>query len=447
MVRHVVLAFALALALAHSACGGGGGGGGGTGGSGSSPSTPTTYTLSGRVTTNAPALAPIQGATVAVADGPNAAKSATTDGNGAYTLSGLQPGGFTLRISATGYDTTSHSVTLTGNQTLDVQLLDTPRTLDQRIAAHRYPRLLERVVATGLTDGIFYDWITDGVSWLNYRSPSPSGPLDIDNDGRADPDATLDARWIAGTQTLLDNSRRIFPPGTIVGGNAGWIVSDVYDSRLNGALFEQFLGGESLSRESFGWTAVMRAYHGHCAGTMTPRLNLLMANRDAADSFTFMRFSLASALMADGYFTFTNQSNSYASDWWYDEYSVDLATGRAERSLAYKGYLGTPTGAAYNATNTQERFADVLAAGGTLAEDRVWRRDFTNGTVLVNPTSRAVTVRLETAYRKIRGTVDPGFNDGQTVTDVTLPARSGIVLLTLARTADEQLQAELAGRR
>lgn len=295
-------------------------------------------------------------------------------------------------------------------------------------------------MATGLTDGIFYDWMTDAISWLNHRDPSPSGPLDIDNDGHAEDDGSLDAAWVAGARALLDNSRRMFPAGTIVAGNGGWIVGDAYDSRLHGSLFEQFLEGEPFGREMFGWSAIMRAYVGHCAGTVEPRLNMLMANRDDAASLAFMRFALASALLADGYFCFTNRSGPYASDWWYDEYSVDLATGRAEKSSAFKGYLGMPSGVAVNANDPQERFADVLAAGGTRAEERVWRRDFANGIVLVNPTTVAEPVRLETAYRKILGTVDPGLNDGQTVTSVTLPARSGIVLLRLERTAEERRQ-------
>lgn len=134
MRRH--LAWAL-VSAGFLACGGGAGGGGGSGnGSGAAA-----YTLSGRVTTIAPTLAAIPNATVAITDGPNVARSATTDGNGAYTLTGLQPGGFSVTASAVGYDSSSQGVTLAGNQTLDFQLVEAPLPMSERVAAHRFPRL------------------------------------------------------------------------------------------------------------------------------------------------------------------------------------------------------------------------------------------------------------------------------------------------------------------
>lgn len=55
----------------------------------------------------------------------------------------------------------------------------------------------------------------------------------------------------------------------------------------------------------------------------------------------------------------------------------------------------------------------------------VYRRDFDNGIVLVNPGQQAQTVVLEKPYRKILGTVDPATNDGSTVTQVALPGAAG----------------------
>ena len=60
----------------------------------------------------------------------------------------------------------------------------------------------------------------------------------------------------------------------------------------------------------------------------------------------------------------------------------------------------------------------------------VWRRDFDNGIVLVNPKGNGPqTVTLETSYIKIKGAQDPVTNNGQTVTTVTLKDRDGIILL------------------
>jgi hypothetical protein len=59
----------------------------------------------------------------------------------------------------------------------------------------------------------------------------------------------------------------------------------------------------------------------------------------------------------------------------------------------------------------------------------IYRRDFANGTVLVNPSGAALTVPLGTTFRKILGTVDPVTNDGTSVTGVTVPGSDAIFLV------------------
>jgi hypothetical protein len=67
-----------------------------------------------------------------------------------------------------------------------------------------------------------------------------------------------------------------------------------------------------------------------------------------------------------------------------------------------------------------------LQAGAT----NLYRRDFQNGTVLVNPSAQALTVPLERAFRKILGTADPVVNDGSWVAEVTVPPSDAIFLLS-----------------
>jgi hypothetical protein len=60
----------------------------------------------------------------------------------------------------------------------------------------------------------------------------------------------------------------------------------------------------------------------------------------------------------------------------------------------------------------------------------VYRRDFANGIVLVNPKGNgAKTVDLGGTFKKINGTQCPSVNSGATVTSVTLQDRDGLVLL------------------
>ncbi len=296
--------------------------------------------------------------------------------------------------------------------------------LASRVNAYIPAYLKSAVISKGLGDGIFYDWITEQISWLNYRASNPNGPLDIDNDGVADPDAELDSTWVRGTKTLLSKSRQTYPTGTLIVGNGGWVFDDTYRGYLHGRMVENFLGGQSFG---YDWHRVLRGHVLMHRGSLSPKVSLIMANGAKGD-FRFMRFALCSTLMFDGYFTYTNKG-AYQAAWWYDEYSVDKATGKAERSLARKGWLGLPKGAAYDVASPAVRLETLLLADDRSSMARVWRRDFANGIVLVNPTAAARTVPLGGTFRKIKGTVDPATNNGAAVTSVALPPRSGIVLL------------------
>jgi hypothetical protein len=98
--------------------------------SGESPAGPTppprgaTFTLSGTVSETVPTESTrIPGATITAvagldADGP----STTSDASGAFQLAGLAPGTYTIRGRAENYAESSRPLTLTGNQTLAVQL-------------------------------------------------------------------------------------------------------------------------------------------------------------------------------------------------------------------------------------------------------------------------------------------------------------------------------------
>lgn len=63
----------------------------------------------------------------------------------------------------------------------------------------------------------------------------------------------------------------------------------------------------------------------------------------------------------------------------------------------------------------------------------VWRRDYAGGLALVNATGEAQTVSLGGFFRKINGAQDPAVNGGSLVTQATLPANDGLILLRLDR--------------
>jgi hypothetical protein len=120
--------FALLAVMAVVSCGGSSTGPGATG-----------VALSGQVTSALTALA-IAGATVAIGDGPDAGKTATTDASGNYRFDGLQPASFTVSASASGFQDQSKSIGLTSGQSLSFQLAGVRTPLfnrTQTVRSHR----------------------------------------------------------------------------------------------------------------------------------------------------------------------------------------------------------------------------------------------------------------------------------------------------------------------
>jgi hypothetical protein len=115
-----------------------------------------------------------------------------------------------------------------------------------------------------------------------------------------------------------------------------------------------------------------------------------------------MRYGLASCSMDDGYFAYSDADAHYYGVPWFDEYGAKL-------------------GAAVSGPST------------SAWQSGVYRRDFANGIVLVNPKGNGErTVTLESDFVKLKGTQDPTVNNGATVRQVTLKDRDGIVLLRKA---------------
>ena len=89
---------------------------------------PATFTLSGRVSdvTSGTALA---GATVTIIDGANLDRTTLSDSGGAFRLTGLTAGGFTLRVRADGYDAAFRGITFVADTAIDVPMTRARQTL------------------------------------------------------------------------------------------------------------------------------------------------------------------------------------------------------------------------------------------------------------------------------------------------------------------------------
>ncbi len=262
------------------------------------------------------------------------------------------------------------------------------------------------------------DWIT---KWFvsNYYTPNPDiSGLFMDNvfpqprvsgdwyrngdvlspsDPRAA--AALQAgyeRYFALASTLMPGKYQIGNLGSW--GRGGTPVPAGYIGMMNGGLFEAAIGQPWSAEGRYGWQAMMTQYYDDIQDTSAPHLVIFHQVGHATDYQAF-RYGFASSLMNDGYYAFTRYSQGYYRVVWFDEYNANL---------------GEP----------------VTPPPTSAWQKGVWRRDFTNGIALVNPKGNGPqTVDLGGSFVKLKGSQDPSVNDGQTVTQVTLKDRDGIILL------------------
>ncbi|MFI5370130.1 MAG: hypothetical protein ACHQ52_01135 [Candidatus Eisenbacteria bacterium] len=420
------------------------------------------------------------------------------------------------------------------------------------------------VGTTGLWDGMFFDSFCDGVLWTQ----TPVESIDVVRAGYPTQTA-FDAGWLAGTQAFANRMRLRVGPDFVLIGNCG--LGTKYTT-MNGWMRENFPnqnGGTwaaNMFRDPGGYMVdegrFRQPTHGY----------LFTAWQSPLDPYAPVntrkeRFGLASAALGTGYGIFAPSDLDvvdYPHEyWWYDEYAVDVTTGRADSSRAHVGWLGqalspayqmvwpgtgpdavsnpgfesdvtsgwnfgafipatierdvttsavgmasahitvpaaaaqsylvtfatqgtlaVSAGGAYSATfwarssvpltvsvvagnqgagqiasgsanldttwrqyqvalspdasrSVQLEFYLAATAGQVWFDDvhfqagtsSLWRRDFQNGVVLVNPAPTTMTVPLGRSFRRILGMRDTAVNDGATVSQVSIPPSDALFLI------------------
>jgi hypothetical protein len=260
----------------------------------------------------------------------------------------------------------------------------------------------DHILSTGLWDGIFYDEVSDTISWLN------SGNVDLNHDGAPDNGTVADAAWKAGMITMLQKARSLDPDKIFV---INGTSTPEFQQYVNGRMFETF---PSPWEANGDWYELMRRYIANEPLDAKPEviiINANTANSGNQGDYSQMRFGLTSALMGNAFYSFDYGDQDHGQTWRYDEYSISL---------------GKPTGAPTLATNSA---VQATAANGYRFSAGVWQRDYTNGVVFVNPTATAQTVTFDSEYEKIHGSQDPATNDGSIVSAVTIQPKDGLVML------------------
>jgi hypothetical protein len=201
---------------------------------------------------------------------------------------------------------------------------------------------------------------------------------------------------------------QLMPGKLMIGNLADWGRSNAVltelDQTLNGGVIEGILGDNSSPETWANWTEMMRWYRKTMDAVAEPKLVAFHQDGSATD-YKSLRYGLASCLLDNGYFAFTDKAKGYTGVVWFDEYDSNL--GQA-----------------------------VSPPATTPWQKGVYRRDFENGIALVNPKGNGtVEVTLEEDFRRLDGKQAPSVNNGQVARKIVLQDRDGIILKRMKSTA------------
>ncbi|TAL19451.1 hypothetical protein EPN90_03435 [Patescibacteria group bacterium] len=250
------------------------------------------------------------------------------------------------------------------------------------------PRFVkERVLASGLWDGVLYDNAWENISYF------AGGPVDLNRDGRAEPAGDADRAWREGLKAIYRRTRELAPDSLVLENDG-----PLYAAEVNGLQFENFPNG--------GWSAVLARMSAAGREALAPKFVLVNANTantgNRAD-FQKMRYGLGSAMLVDAYYGFDYGDQNHGQTWWYDEYEAALG-----RALAPASRVDGPAGK-WNAG--------------------IWRRDFGAGLVIVNSGAAEKLVNLGADFERLHGDDDAERNDGVISSAASLPAADALLLL------------------
>ena len=227
----------------------------------------------------------------------------------------------------------------------------------------------QEVISSGLFDGVFYDCVWERTGRSN---------IDIDNDGITDSQAVVDQEYRKGMTQILSLTRELLGPEAVIFGNPGvqWSDNSLYWDYANGHMQENALGAMFGS----SWPKIWDIYQRNMRKSPPPpRIHWIAVdtNQDVfnnlepvlpPEELQKMRFGLAITLLEDGYFGFDRGDGLHGQLWWFPEYDANLglAKGDAKRR-----------------------------------DDGTWIREFENGVVIANPTSKESTFEFPNIYKDV----------------------------------------------
>ena len=206
----------------------------------------------------------------------------------------------------------------------------------------------DAIVKTGIWDGVFIDCYCDNMLWMEAAGEY----VNVTRAGYPNRTAFATA-WKAGTDTLAARLRRLSGPTQILVGNCA--AGSKY-AWFNGWMRENFpyQGGgtwyTNLYSDPGGYLVDEQRF-------LVPRTNYIYSASSGtnvpytSDNTRKVRLGLGTASLGSGYAAFGNAArmtrNEQYMAWWYDEYAVDLSTGRSSTLQRDTGWLGQPVSSMY----------------------------------------------------------------------------------------------------
>ncbi|MFC3109202.1 putative glycoside hydrolase [Undibacterium arcticum] len=187
-------------------------------------------------------------------------------------------------------------------------------------------------------------------------------------------------------------------PKALLMGNADNDLSlPEYKGKLQAVFLEGLMGKSWSLYANGGWGRMMDLYHKVFDNLLSPRIvGFNVAGRPS--DYRFLRFALASCLMNNGYFSYTDETRGYSTVPWFDEYEVKLGKP-----------LDPPQTKPWR--------------------DGIYRRRFENGLVLVNLGFQPGSIDVEPGYTHFRGKQAPQVNNGLPAKSILLGPGDGVLLV------------------
>ncbi len=281
-------------------------------------------------------------------------------------------------------------------------------------------------------DGFVIDRFEDKESWLKWVNSSEAEDVEINLDlthtGKSVSAKEFDASWSAGTDMLYEYLHQTYEDAVIIRNNPLTDRFEPYDGQVYETggwtdptyeWWKQLIVGKEeedyyAEMPYLSWFAkdpdalvLFEVYEdeGSPDADSDNDYSNPFEEEDFEPNYQRMRFSLTTALMGNGYYSYEINTDGHGALglMWFDEY---------DNAGEGQGYLGQPV-------------SDALEL-----ESGIYIRYFENGMALTNPTNKDGKVVLPSTYRAIAGTQVPKVNHGGLVNEIVIPAYDGRILLS-----------------